>query len=160
MPRWIAVASLAVLLGVALVFVLRPGAKPTVTGDPETRIVTYLKENVRPGQAVLVTELHNNVFTSEEEREALQRLYDTFFRIPAAAAKSYKETGKIPTLQQLSEQFNFKVPGEMDVMLRILEYDPRVPKFFERDSATGEITRIDVDRIAADERFGRPLRVP
>jgi hypothetical protein len=68
------------------------------------------------------------------------------------------ETGKIPTLQELSEHFNLKLPGETDVLLRVLESDPRVPKFFDRDPATGEITSIDIDQIAAHERFGQSLR--
>ena len=158
MSKWLAAALLAVLLGIVLLFVLRRDAQQTVVGDPETRIITYLKENIRPGQPVLFTELHNDVFTRPEEREALQQLYDVFFRIPALAAQIQTETGKIPTLQELSKQLNLKVPGEMDVVLRIMEYDPRVPKFFERDPATGEIISIDIDRIASDERFGRPLR--
>lgn len=156
--RIAAVVFAVVVLLVALLFVLRPGAEDAPTGDPETRIIAYLKENVRPGQPVFVTDLHNNVFTSREEREALQRLYDAFFRIPATAAQIYTTTGRIPTLQELSDQFQFKVPGEIDVLLRVMESDPRVPRFFERDPATGEITSIDVDRIASEERFRRPLQ--
>lgn len=158
MSRWLGAALVGVIAGVALFFVLRPGREPVPTGDPEARIVAYLKENIRPGRPVVVTDLYNNVFTSREEREALQRLYDAFFKIPAAAAQTYTKTGKIPTLQELSEQFDLKVPGEIDVLLRIMEYDPRVPRFFERDPVTGEITSIDVNRIASEERFGRPLR--
>ncbi len=158
MSRWIAVALVAVVLVVALLFIVRPGAEDVASGDPETRIIGYLKKNVRPGQSVLVTDLYNNVFTSNEEREALQRLYDAFFKIPATAAQIYMTTGKIPTLQELTDRFQFKVPGEIDVLLRIMESDPRVPRFFERDPATGEITQIHVDRIASEERFRRPLQ--
>lgn len=159
MSRWLVPAVLAILVGVVLFFFLRPNAaEDAATGDPETRIIAYLKKNVSPGQPVLVTDLYNNVFTSPEDRDALQRLYDTFFRIPAAAAEIYTKTGKIPALEELSAQFQFKIPGEMDVLLRAMESDPRIPRFFERDPATGEITSIDVDRIASDERFGRPLR--
>jgi hypothetical protein len=159
--RWIVAASFIIPLiaGVSF-FLLRSGRERVPAGDPEERIVAYLKENVRPGQPVFVTELHNNVFTSPEERAALQRLYNVFFQIPAAAAQVYKQTGKIPTLQELSDRFELKIPGEVDVLLRVMESDPRVPKFFERDPVTGEITSIDVDRIAAEERFGRPLRAP
>ena len=158
MSKWVAAGVLAILAGVVLVFILRPDGENAATGDADTRIVAYLKKNVRPSQPVLVTELYNNVFTRPEEREALQRLYDAFFKIPASAAQIYTNTGTIPTLEELSGQFQFKVPGEMDILLRVMESDPRVPRFFERDAATGEITRIDVDRIASDERFGRPLR--
>ena len=157
MPRWLAVFLVAVLLGVVLLFVLRPGAEHA-DGDAETRIITYLNENVRSGQPVFVTDLYNTVFTSSEERDVLQRLHNMFFKIPATAAQIYTKTGRIPTLQELSDQFELKVPGEMDVLLRIMESDPRVPKFFKRDPATGEITSIDIDRIAADEHFRQPLQ--
>ena len=157
MWKWIA-AVLALVVVVFLFFALRPHPRQEAIGDPETRIVAYLKENIRPGQPVLVTQLYNNVFTSPEDREALQRLYATLLKIPASAAEIYTKTGKIPTRDELSREHGLKVPGEIDVFLRILDYDPRVPKFFERDSNTGEITNINVSRIIADENFGRPLR--
>ena len=100
--RWFAIAIPAIIAGAVLVFVLRPHQEEAVTADPETRIIAYLKTNVRPGQPVLVTQLYNNVFTTPEERDTLQRLYDTSIRIPAAAAEIYKNTGKIPTLEELS----------------------------------------------------------
>ena len=52
-----------------------------------------------------------------------------------------------PTLDELSEQFGFKVPGEADVMLRIMESDPRMPPFLERDPDSGEIVRVDTDAM-------------
>src|SRR5712692_8801788 len=158
MKKWIAAAVLVILLGGGVFLFLRSRQEDAPTGDPETRIIAYLNKNVRPGQPVLVTELYNNVFTRAEEREALQRLYDTVFKIPAFSAEFYMTTGKAPTLKELSDQFQLKIPGETDVLLRILDSDPRMPRFFERDKATGEITRIYVDRIAADEKFGKPLR--
>src|SRR5438477_13130843 len=83
--------------------------------DPETRIIEYLKSNVKPGRPVIVSDLLNNVFKRPEEQQALQRLFNTFFKIPMAAAQFYTQTKKIPTLQQLSDQFGFRVPGELDV---------------------------------------------
>ena len=125
--------------------------------DPETRIIEYLKVNVQPGKPVVVSELYNNVFKTVEERAVLNRLFNTFFKIPMFVVQYNTSSKKIPTLQELSEQFNFKVPGEADVILRIMESDPRVPKFLERDPKTGEITKLDVARITADARFGRVL---
>lgn len=158
MYRWLTAAVLAVLLGVVAFSYFRPSREDGATGDAESRIIAYLKANVRPGEPVYVTELYNTVFTTSEERDVLQRLHNVVFKIPAFAAQTYMKTGRIPTLQELSDQFQFKVPGEIDVLLRIMESDPRVPRFFERDAATGEIVSIDVDRIAAEERFGQPLR--
>jgi len=127
------------------------------TGDAETRIVEYLKANVTPGRAVVVSQLYNNVFTTPEERQVLNRLFNTFFKIPMFIVQYNTASRKIPTLAELSEQFNFKIPGQADVMLRIMESDPRVPKFLTRDGKTGEITAIDVARVKEHPQFGRAL---
>ncbi len=159
MSKWFIPVLLVPVFAVAVIWLLGPGSsEDTAVGSPEARIVTYLDETVAPGQFVLVTDLYNNVFTTPEEREALQRLYDSLFEIPAFAAQVYMETGRIPTVQDISDHFGFQVPGTTIVLLRVLESDPRVPPFLERDPATGEITQIDVDAIAAHDRFGRPLR--
>jgi thiol-disulfide isomerase/thioredoxin len=141
----------AVLSLTALVFLAGAPA------SAEAKIVEYLKANVQPGQRVIVSDLYNNVFTAPEERAALDRLFNTFFKIPLFAAQYQKGAGKPPTLAEISEQFRFAVPGQADVMLRIMESDPRVPKFLERDPASGEIARVDVDAILKSPRFGRAL---
>ena len=123
----------------------------------ETRIVEYLKANVVPGRAVVVSDLYNNVFKTPEERKALDRLYSTFFKIPMFIVHYNTATKKIPTLNELSEQFNFTVPGEADVILRIMEADPRVPKFLERNPKTGEITKVDIETIKASPQFSRVI---
>lgn len=129
----------------------------THTTPAEARVVEYLKANVKPGQPVVVSELYNSVFTAPEERAALNRLFNTFFKIPLYLAQHQKAAGKPPTLGEISEQFRFGTPGQADVMLRVMESDPRMPKFIERDPATGEITRLDVDAILAHPRFGKAL---
>ena len=126
--------------------------------DAETRVVNYLKANVRPGQPVQVSKLVNEVFKSPEEQKVLQRLFNTFFQIPPAIVEFQARTGRIPKLQELSEQFHFKVPGQMDVMLRIMESDPRVPKFLTRNPTTGEIVKIDTAAIRNDPRFGQAVQ--
>jgi hypothetical protein len=158
MKKWIAAAVLVILLGAGVFLFLRSRQEDAPTGDPETRIVIYLQKNVRPGQPVLVTELYNKVFTRPEERDALQHLYDTVFKIPAFSVEFFMKNGKAPTLKELSDQFQLKIPGETEALLRVLDSDPRMPRFFDRDAATGEITRVYVDRITADEKFGKPLR--
>jgi len=123
----------------------------------EARVVEYLKAHVKPGQPVVVSELYNTVFTGPEERAALNRLFNTFFKMPLYMAQHRKAAGKPPTLAEISEQFRFEVPGQADVMLRIMESDPRMPKFLTRDAATGEITSVDVETILAHPRFGKAL---
>jgi cytochrome c biogenesis protein CcmG, thiol:disulfide interchange protein DsbE len=121
--------------------------------DPEARVIEYLRTHTTPGRPVVVSDLLNNVFKKPEEQQALQRLFNTFFKIPLTAAQLYSKTNKTPTLKQLSDQFGFRVPGEMDVILKVMEADPRIPRFFERNKTTGEITKIDVAAIKADPRF-------
>jgi thiol-disulfide isomerase/thioredoxin len=123
----------------------------------ETRIIQYLKANVKPGEPVVVSELYNNVFKTPEEQKVLERLYNTFFKIPMFIVQYNTASKKIPTLREISEQFNFNVPGEADVILRIMESDPRVPRFMERDAKTGEITKIDIEKIKASPQFSRVI---
>lgn len=140
----------ALLLGAALV-------QADAAAGVEKRIVEYLKAEVKPGQRVVVSQLVNEVFTSDEEREVLGRLFDSFFKIPLFAAQFQQSAGRPPSLAELSEQFHFEVPGEADVMLRIMESDPRMPPFLERDPASGEILRVDTDAILQHPRFGKQL---
>lgn len=140
------------LISVALALAL-----VTPPSDAETRVVEYLKANVKPGEPVMASRLANEVFTAPAERQALDRLFKTFFKIPLFLAQHQRRTGRPPTLAEISEQFAFRVPGEADVMLRIMESDPRLPKFFARDAKTGELTRVDVETILADARFGQAV---
>src|ERR1043166_9687430 len=96
------------LLGAGLVALLFQ-ASPV-----ETRIVEYLKANVTPGKPVVVSDLYNNVFKTPEEQKVLERLYNTFFKIPIFIVQYNAGTKKIPTLKELSEQFNFTVPGRSE----------------------------------------------
>lgn len=123
----------------------------------ETRIVEYLKKNVTPGRPVVVSDLYNNVFKTADEQKVLERLYNTFFKIPMFIVQYNSASKKIPTLKEISEQFNFNVPGEADVILRIMESDPRVPKFIERNPKTGEITKVDIETIKASPQFSRVI---
>ena len=125
--------------------------------EAEVRVVEYLKAHVKPGQPVVVSALYNTVFTTPEDRAALNRLFNTFFKMPLYMAQHQRAAGKPPTLAEISEQFRFTVPGQADVMLRIMESDPRMPRFIARDATTGEITSVDVEAILAHPRFGKAL---
>ncbi len=149
-------------LPTALLVLAVLGAPPAAPEDAaakaaETRVVEYLRAHVRPGQPVVVSELHNSVFTAPEERAALDRLFNAFFKVPLFVAQQQQATGRPPTLIEIADRFRFFVPGEADLLLRILQADPRLPRFLERDAASGEITRVDVAAILADRRFGKAL---
>jgi thiol-disulfide isomerase/thioredoxin len=151
-----AAAALALLL---LASTLVAADTPPAAGPSaaETRVVEYLRTNVVPGQPVVVSDLANRVFTTPEERAVLDRLFDSFFKLPLFVALHQRANGRPPTLAEISGQFRFRVPGEADVMLRILEADPRLPRFLERETKSGEITSVDVSAILAHPRFGKAL---
>lgn len=142
-----------VLTLIAALAVPQAASAPT----PEARIVEHLKANVKQGQRVVVSELYNNVFTAPEERAALNRMFNTFFKIPLYAAQVQKASGRPPKLAEIAEQFRFTIPGQTEVMLQIMEADPRMPKFLKRDAESGEIASVDVDAILAHPRFGKLL---
>ena len=126
--------------------------------DAETRILQYIRDHLRPGQPLVVTELYNNVFTRPDERQALDKLYNAFFRIPLFVAQYQEKYGSPPTLKIISEQFDLRAPGAAEVLLRVMESDPRVPRFLARDSKTGEIIHVNIEEIRNDARFGQVLR--
>jgi thiol-disulfide isomerase/thioredoxin len=127
--------------------------------DPavETRIVDYLKEQIKVGKPVIVTELFSEVFTSEEERKVLDRLFNAFFNIPIFIVQYKSATDRIPTLDDIASQFNLQIPGEVEVLLRIMENDPRIPDFIERDPESGEIVRVDIEAVKEDKRFNQAM---
>lgn len=142
-------------LGFLLAFVApAPSAAPQ---DAETRVLDYIREHVRPGEPLLVTELYNKVFTQPEERKALDKLYNALFRIPLFAVQYQDHFSKPPTLKIIAEQFDLHSPEAADVLLRVLESDPRVPSFLSRDPQTHEVARIDKARILQDARFGQAI---
>jgi len=132
-------------------------AQAPAASEAEIKVVRYLKDHVRPGERVIVSQLYNEVFTGGAERAVLNRLFNTFFKMPLYLAQHQTASGKPPTLAEISEQFDFRVPGEADVMLRILESDPRIPHFIRRNDLSGEITSVNVERIMTNPRFGKAL---
>ncbi|MEO5763571.1 MAG: TlpA disulfide reductase family protein [Vicinamibacteria bacterium] len=134
-----------------------PAVTSTSSVSSEAKIVEYLKANVKAGEPVVVSKLNNEVFTSPEDRKALNRLFNTFFKIPLFVVQVQKASGKPPSLKEISEQFSFVVPGEADVILHIMDADPRMPKFIKRDPKSGEIVSVDVAMIQAHPRFGKIL---
>jgi thiol-disulfide isomerase/thioredoxin len=122
--------------------------------DPETRVIEYLRATIVPGRPVAVQDVFNRTFKSAEEQQVVQRLFNALFQVPMAAVHWYTRTNTIPTLQQLSNQLRLNNPGELDLLLRIMESDSRIPRFCKRDLQSGEITNIDLDAITHDPVFG------
>jgi thiol-disulfide isomerase/thioredoxin len=125
--------------------------------DAERRIIGYIKENLKPGEPLIVSKLYNEVFTGSEERAVLDKLNGAFFRVPLFIIEFEEREGRLPTLEEISGQFDFYGVEEADVVLTIMESDPRVPKFITRNSETGELGAIDVEKVKADERFNHAI---
>ncbi len=125
--------------------------------NPETRVIEYIRDHLRPGEPLIITELYNKVFTQPEERKALDKLYSAFFRIPLFVAQYQEKFGEPPSLKVIAEQFDLQNPEAADVLVRVMESDPRVPHFFTRDPKTGEITRVNKQEILGDSRFAKAI---
>lgn len=154
--------AVVILFAVALALVAAGSSSPVWPQDTpdraiEERIVKYLREHVRPGERLIVSDLHNNVFKTPEERKVLDKMFNVFFKIPLFVAQYKASTNQIPTLADIARQFNLPVPGEVAVLLSIMDDDPRVPKFITRDPNTGEIASVDVEAVRKDRRFGQLL---
>jgi peroxiredoxin len=160
--RWLRKAGCGFGLALGLAM-LRTAAQTQTSLTPatelqaETRVVDYIRDHLQPGQPLLVTELYNKVFTEPTERQALDKLYRAFFRIPLFVAQYQEEFGRPPTLSTVAEQFDLHAPGAADVLLRVMESDPRVPKYLTRDPKSGEIASVNVALIRSDPRFGQAL---
>lgn len=122
-------------------------------GDSQAKILNYIRDHMKAGQPVRVTELYNTVFTSPEDHAALNKLYKDFFRIPMFVVQYQQQYSNPPSLKTIAEQFALKTPEEADTLLRVMETDPRVPKFITRNPKTGEITNVDVEMVRSDPRF-------
>ncbi|TAM81035.1 MAG: TlpA family protein disulfide reductase [Acidobacteria bacterium] len=123
--------------------------------DPQAEILGYIRGHLKAGQPVRVTDLYNSVFTTPEDHAALDKLYKDFFRIPTFVAQYQQRFSTPPSLKTIAEQFALQTPEEADTLLRVMETDPRVPKFITRNPATGEISRVDVEMIRNDPRFAQ-----
>jgi peroxiredoxin len=140
----------------ALLVAPTAGSEQTQTAA-ETRVLSYIRDHLQPGQPLLVTELYNKVFTQPEERSALDKLYGAFFRIPFFVAQYQERFGSAPSLSVIAQQFDLPNAEAADTLLRVMESDPRVPHFLTRDPATHEITKVDVKEILRDPQFGQKL---
>src|SRR5262249_4941675 len=123
------------------------GSEPTEQTAAEVRGLSYIRDHLQPGQPLLVTELYNKVFTQPEERKALDKLYNAFFRIPFFVVQYQERFGSAPGLSVIAQQFDLPNGEAADTLLRVMESDPRVPHFLTRDPKTHEITQVDVAEI-------------
>ncbi|HEY2934938.1 MAG TPA: TlpA disulfide reductase family protein [Acidobacteriota bacterium] len=126
-------------------------------GSVEESVTLKLRASIKPGQPVSVSRLYNEVFVDPAERRVLERLFNLFFKIPIYIVERYESQKRPPTLSELSAQFRLTVPGEADVLLTVMEADPRVPKFFRRDAVTKEIVAVEPQALRSNSNFSARL---
>jgi len=137
--------------------ILVGSAPARASTEAEARVLSYVRTHLQPGQPLEVTDLYNRVFTQPDERQALNKLYNAFFRIPLFVSNYQEKFKSPPSLAVIAQQFDLHSPNAADTLLRVMESDPRVPRFLTRDPKTGEITQVDVERIKSDPKFGQAL---
>src|SRR5712692_6977092 len=76
--------------------------------DTEARILEYIRDHLRSGEPLMITELYNHVFTKPEEHKVLDKLYNAFFRIPLFVAQYQEKVGRPPSLRVIAEQFDLR----------------------------------------------------
>ncbi len=152
-PAWQRFSVLLVMLAASHAALLAA----STNRDSERRVLAYVNAHLQPGRPLVVSDLYNKVFTSPEDRRALNKLYNAFFRIPLFVANYQEHFGRPPLLKVVAEQFDLDSRYSADILVRVMETDPRVPRFIERDPRTHEIARVDVGQIKNDPQFGQIL---
>src|ERR1700690_3030607 len=100
---------LVFLLSGTLAAILFVGAVPGMASSAaEARVLDYVRTHLQPGQPLMVTDLYNRVFTQPDERQALNKLYNAFFRIPLFVANYQEKFGAPPDLKVIAEQFDLR----------------------------------------------------
>lgn len=136
-------------------FPLSPAAAAPQAEEAERRILEHVRDTLQPGERLLLSALVER-FQAPEEQRALDRLNDVFFRVPLFLVEFEGREGRLPTLTEISGQFSLYGEEAADIVLRIMESDPRVPRFLVRDG-DGRLVSIDHEMVRADERFAQAV---
>ena len=143
-------------LSLLLILVLAvPAVAASQPQDAERRILEHVRDTLQPGERLLLSALVER-FQAPAEQQALDRLNDVFFRTPLFILEFEGREGRLPTLTEIAGQFSLYGEEAADIVLRIMESDPRVPKFLVR-AADGSLASIDEEMIRADDRFARAV---
>ncbi len=140
-----------VLSSFLALFAVVPAAAQSSQADAERRILEHVRDSLQPGERLLLSALVER-FQAPEEQRALDRLNDIFFRTPLFIVEFEGREGRLPTLTEIAGQFSLYDESAVDVVLRIMESDPRVPRFLTRDG-DGNLVSINQDMVRADDRF-------
>lgn len=121
---------------------------PVLGQTTEQKVLEGVQEMMRTQQEVIFSELYNDDRFSSEEKDFLGRLYEIFFQIPAFLKSELEITGEIPTRQQISAGFGISRQSA-DLLLAVMQTDPRMPSLFQLNTETGEIESLELENIDA-----------
>lgn len=117
--------------------------------EAEKSVLQNVRKMMAESQGrVTFSALINDPSFGEPEKAFLARLYETFFQIPGVLKSEYESTGKIPTRKSLAETFAITTTS-VDLLLAVMQSDPRVPRLFALNASTREIESLDIPNIEA-----------
>ncbi len=133
---------------------------PLLGQTTEQRVLQGVQEMMDSQQEVIFSELYNDDRFNSEEKAFLGRLYEIFFQIPAFLKTELEITGEIPTRQGISTGFGISRQS-VNLLLAVMETDPRMPSLYQRNTETGEIESLELENINAfvDRRGGAAVKV-
>lgn len=117
----------------------------------EKDVLDKVREVFQEQGSVTFSTLYNSDRFTEEQKQFLGRLYETFFAIPGFLKASYSSTGHVPTRDQIGKNFNLSVQS-IDLLLAVMERDSRVPQIYTRDDGTREIRSLNLPAIEAFQK--------
>ncbi|MEE8348201.1 MAG: TlpA disulfide reductase family protein [Acidobacteriota bacterium] len=119
---------------------------PLLGQTTEQKVVERVQGMMRTQQEVIFSELYNDSRFSSEEQAFVGRLYEIFFEIPGFLKSEFESTGEIPTRQHISAGFGIS-PQSVDLLLAVMQTDPRIPPLFHRNSETNQIESLQLENI-------------
>lgn len=117
--------------------------------DVETRVLLGVQKMMKEtGGRVTFSDLYNDSRFDKEEKAFLGRLYEVFFKIPPYLKNYHEENGAVPSRSQIGSHFGIS-PTSVELLLRVMQSDSRVPPMFVRNPETGEIAALKLEAIDA-----------
>ena len=141
------------------VFILFLFTAISAQSTTENRVLERIRHMIQRQGQVTFSDLYNNPDFNDVERMFLGRLYEIFFAIPDFLLTRYENTEKIPSRSELALHFGITIQST-DLLLAVMESDPRVPKLFERNPQNHEIQSLRLDHIKEfTQRRGSEVKV-
>lgn len=122
-------------------------SEPSEPSQVETRVHQRVEEMMKEEDgSVVFSDLHNSKELSADERDYLDRLYETFFALPAYFQSESRAGAGIPTINEIARDYRIH-PSAVRLLLTVMTSDSRMPTLITLDEASGEIASTDMEKI-------------